>query len=779
MIASVVLREAVPAIDRIFDYKVPDDKLSVIQVGQYVHVPFGRSNRSVVALVIKISDQSVFSDELKFLIDVIDPMPVLASDQVALLEAVRTRYACTYGDVIRLMVPAYVSDKKTPTRNTAVLIDEDKAIEALNEGDLPSLPQIRVLELLLECKRSPVSEIMIALSVSVSPIHSLRDRGLIEIVRDRNSASELIDESSSSDEKITALVEPDEDNEEPHVPAAAQALAIKEIVGTDINPLVCDTKPEDINSEPNELFTHKNKYSEFLLYGVTGSGKTEVYLHCAAEVLKKGGSVLFLVPEIALTPQMIRWVSARFSDVPAVIHSRLTPKQRFEQWDSIRRGKTRIVIGARSAVFAPMKDLQLIIVDEEHDTSYKSETHPRYHARDVARMRAKLLCARLVLGSATPAVETFYSAVKGYTKLLLLRERVNQARLPKVNIVDMRQELRRGNRSVISEPLMAAMREEISRGRQVILFLNKRGYSSFILCRSCGESIMCPHCSVSMTVHSTPGRKPFLICHYCMQTMKIPELCPQCQSPMQAKMGMGTQQLEQAVAKAFPEEKVLRMDQDTTALKDAHSKLLDTFRRHEASILIGTQMIAKGHDFPDVTVVGIISADMLVRASDFKAGERAFQLITQSSGRAGRGEVAGRVFIQTYQPEDDLIICAASQNYEAFFKNEIEFRRRMHYPPFLAMGTMIVSSENEEQGFSKTKEIKSFVEQLVESQRVELSVDVFGPGPAPIYRVRDRYRFCLNIKAKNKSTLAQIFRAVAEQYSDSGLKITMDIDPIW
>ena len=778
MIASVVLREAVPAIDRIFDYIVPDEMLSLIQVGQYIHVPFGRSNRSVVALVVNLSEQSVFGDDLKSIIDIMDPIPVLAPDQVTLLEAVRTRYACTYGDVIRLMVPAYVSDKKNPTRNTAVLIDEQKAIEVLNEGDLSSLPQIRVLELLLECKRSPVSEIMSALSVSVSPIHSLRDRGLIEIIRDKSVLPQLVDDSPK-EENNESEKDSIDGEEAAHVPAEEQAEAIAQILGVDVDQIDCDVNLKDIWDESNELREANDKYSEFLLYGVTGSGKTEVYLQCAAEILRRGGSVLFLVPEIALTPQMIRWVSARFLEVPAVIHSRLTPKQRFEQWDSIRKGKTRIVIGARSAVFAPMKDLQLIIVDEEHDTSYKSETHPRYHARDVARMRAKLLCAKLVLGSATPAVETYYSAQMGFTKLLRLKDRVNQAHLPKVTIVDMRQELKRGNRSVISEALMAAMREELSHGRQVMLFLNKRGYSSFILCRSCGESIMCPHCSVSMTVHSPKGRRPVLICHYCMRTMKIPELCPQCQSPMQAKMGLGTQQLEEAVAKAFPGEKVLRMDQDTTAVKDAHATLLEAFRKHEASILIGTQMIAKGHDFPDVTVVGIISADMLIRASDFKAGERAFQLITQSSGRAGRGEAAGRVYIQTYQPDDDLIVCAASQNYDAFFKNEIEFRRRMHYPPFLAMGTMVISSENEEQGFSQAKEVKAFVERLVEAHQDNISVDVFGPGPAPIYRVRDRYRFFLNIKAKNKSTLARIFRALSDHYSDTGLNIAMDIDPIW
>lgn len=744
MIASVVLRECVRRTDRAFDYIVPEEMADSICPGQYVRVPFGGGNRVETALVLSVAAQSEYSEKLKSIIKRIDKIPVLHKDQMQLIQYIRSRYTCTHGDAIRLMVPSFVTEHKDKMHQVACVSDEAKAVSVLAENELNSLAQIRVLEMVLESDEVPVSEILNALSISRSPINSLRKKGLITITNRKECAPPSVDEA--------------EEQWQPEVSfptlSEHQRKAVDSILSDDL---------------PNES----------LLFGVTGSGKTEVYLRCAQKIVSAGGSVIFLVPEISLTPQMIRWVRERFPDGLAVLHSRLTPKERYEQWDLIRKGEARIVIGARSAIFAPLTDLRLILVDEEQDTSYKSETHPRYHARDIARIRSRITGAKLVFGSATPAVETYYSAMKGYTKLLLLPDRVKDAVMPKVRVVDMRQEFIGGNRSVLSRQLKAEMSAAFEKGEQAILFLNKRGYSSFVLCRACGHTILCPHCSVAMTLHAPGnGRKPILICHYCMYAQNVPETCPECNSPLQGRIGMGTQQLEEAVKNEFPDRRVIRMDQDTTAGKDAHARLLNAFRKKEADILLGTQMIAKGHDFPDVTVVGIISADLLLRASDFRAGERAFQLITQASGRAGRADKSGTVFIQTYDPEDEMVTCAASNDYEAFFKKELEYRKRLGYPPILAFGSLVLSAKDEKSGHDQIRMVKDHLDRCV-AKFPDASVRVFGPGPALMYKLRDRYRFQINIKAPNKSTLSALFRSVQERFSGKDYAMHMDIDPLW
>jgi len=748
MQASVVLRESVLTTDQTYDYRVPDELTADLCTGQFVEVPFGGGNRVCVALVMEIYPDRETQYELKYILRIIDLYPVLFADQIALLPYIRSRYTCTYGDAIRLMVPSVVTTRKSKIQQVAFVCNRETALSVLSECELESLVQIRILELLCECEEIPVSELMSVLSISRSPIDTLRKKGLVGI------------------EKRVVRPDPSEDEEDGETP-----------LKTDPFP------PSEAQQNAIRAILAEKGRKEFLLYGITGSGKTEVYLQCAQEVLERGDSVLFLVPEISLTPQMIRWITGRFPGQVAVLHSRLTPKERYDQWDSIRRGKARIVIGARSAVFAPINRLKLILVDEEQDTSYKSETHPRYHARDIARKRAQQLGAVIVLGSATPAVETYYSAQLGFTTLLSLPERVNEAELPKTEIIDMREELVCKNRSIFSRSLKAAMTEAFAKNEQVILFLNKRGYSSLLLCRSCGEVVVCPHCSVAMTLH-TPRKtgKSILICHYCGRTQKVPGVCPSCQSTVQGKFGLGTQQLEELVKCEFPEQTVIRMDQDTTVGREAHARLLGQFREKKASVLVGTQMIAKGHDFPDVTVVGIVSADLLLRASDFRAGERAFQLITQASGRAGRGDKAGRVFIQTYQPDDDVLLCAARQDYGMFFANEIEYRRRLGYPPFRALGSILLSHEDE---LTAGEQSEKVVKALMEA-RDSLSgscgfnnVEIYGPTPAQLYRVRDRFRFQINIKADRKSQLSQLFAIMQSRFFTEGFLLYMDIDPLW
>ena len=745
MQAAVVLRDSVLTTDQVYDYRVSEELQPCLCTGQFVEVPFGGGNRICIALVLDIYQDRESKYELKMITRIIDNTPVLFADQIALLTYIRARYTCTYGDAIRLMVPSLVTTRKSKSQQAAFLPDKETALSILAEGELDSLVQIRIVELLCDCEEVYVSELMNIFSISRSPIDTLRKKGIIGIEK----------------RAITPAAEEDKEEEEtaektsPFPPSDAQQTAIRAILNAKCR-------------------------KEFLLYGITGSGKTEVYLQCAQEVLDRGDSVLFLVPEISLTPQMIRWITGRFPGQVAVLHSRLTPKDRYEQWDIIRKGKARIVVGARSAVFAPIQRLALILMDEEQDTSYKSETHPRYHARDIARRRAHQSGAVLVLGSATPAVETYFSAQQGYTTLLTLPERVNEAQLPKTEIVDMREELRCRNRSIFSRSLKQAMTEAFAKNEQVILFLNKRGYSSLLLCRSCGQVVICPHCSVAMTLH-TPARagKPILVCHYCGLTHRVPDVCPSCQSPVQGKFGLGTQQLEEMVKKEFPGQSVIRMDQDTTVGREAHARLLGLFREKKASVLVGTQMIAKGHDFPDVTVVGIVAADLLLRASDFRAGERAFQLITQASGRAGRGEKAGRVFIQTYQPDDDVLICAAHQDYGMFFKNEIEYRRRLGYPPYRALGSILLSHENEQTAKEQAQTVLNALTEAKDSLPDACRMDIYGPTPDQLYRLRDRFRFRINIKADRKSQLSRLFAIMQARFFTEGYLLYMDIDPLW
>ncbi len=745
MQACVVLRDSVLNTDQIYDYHVPYQLETDLLVGQYIEVPFGGGNRVCVALVLELFSDRESKYELKDILRIIDKIPVLKADQIALLAYIRSRYTCTYGDAIRLMIPSMVTSRKSKCLQVAFLTDKEKVLSILSECELDSLVQIRILELLYECEEVSVTELMNIFSISRSPIDTLKKKGLIGIEK----RAVLPEESPDTEEPDPDLLT------DPFPPTEMQAAAINEILSP-------------------------SGRKEFLLYGITGSGKTEVYLQCAKEILNRGDSVLFLVPEISLTPQMIRWITGRFPGQVALLHSRLTSKERYEQWDIIRKGEARIVVGARSAVFAPIERLKLIIVDEEQDTSYKSETHPRYHARDIARKRAQQIGAVLVFGSATPSVETYYSARKGFTKLLTLPERVNNAQLPVTEIIDMREELVQKNRSIFSRKLKQAMIEAFAKNEQVILFLNRRGYSSLLLCRSCGQVILCPNCSVAMTLHTPKNNgKSILVCHYCGKTQKAPDKCPSCQSTVQGRFGLGTQQLEEIVKKEFPEQAVIRMDQDTTIGRDSHARLLGEFRDKKASILIGTQMIAKGHDFPDVTVVGIVSADLLIRASDFRAGERAFQLITQASGRAGRAKKAGRVFIQTYQPDDDILICAAHQDYELFFENEIEYRRRLGYPPFRALGSILLSHEDEKTASDQADNVLKALLEAKNAMEDSSRIEIFGPTPAQMYRLRDRYRFRINIKTDRKSQLSQLFANMQVRFSPEGYLLYMDIDPLW
>ena len=526
-------------------------------------------------------------------------------------------------------------------------------------------------------------------------------------------------------------------------------------------PLPPPTAPLALNEEQKRVFGEicaalaERRAAKMLLHGVTASGKTEVYLQGIACCLEQGRGALVLLPEISLTPQMIELFEGRFPGRVAVLHSRLTPAEKAEQWRRIRCGAAPVVLGARSAVFAPLEKIGLIVIDEEHEHSYKQEDAPRYHARDVAWWRARYHGALLLLGSATPSLESYYAAQSGRGRLLEMSTRATPRELPPVTVVDMREELRQGHRHIFSRPLLAAMEEVLERGEQALLFLNRRGFAGFVLCRECGCVLRCPHCAVSLTLHLDRER---MICHYCSYEEPLPRSCPDCKGVQIRHFSAGTQRVESEVKKLFPQASLVRMDSDTTARRGAHQHLYRRFREGKADILIGTQMIAKGFDFPRVTLVGVVAADTALNLPDFRAAERTFQLLTQVSGRAGRGHGAGKVIIQTYHPRHYSIQAAARHDYHAFYAAELERRRALLYPPFTDLVRFLLSGYDE----AAVWEAAAHLRELLEECRGE--AELLGPAQAPLYRLKKAYRVHAMLKGERLASAAPRLRKAAREF---------------
>ena len=747
MVAEVVLRDGVWQTNKIFDYLVPEEIADKVCAGQYVRVPFGKGNRAEVALILKIKESSDSKYALKKIASLVEEEPVLNEEQLQLLLFVVKRYACTYGSAMHQMVPALVTKRTGRSQLVVSLEDPEKAKEALESEAVGSIQQIRALEWLLEVKEMTLADLMQELSISRSPIDTLAKSGLVKTRSVKFSAEEL-----------ATIKNPFEDL--PQVEA-------KEV---DLNPEQEAAVKEVLESEEKK---------EFLLFGVTGSGKTEVYLRITEQILEQGGSVLYLVPEISLTPQTVARIRSHFPNGIAVLHSRMTAKERYDSWKMIQKGEVQIVVGARSAVFAPIRNLKLIILDEEHDSSYKADTLLRYSARDVARFRARKAGIKLLLGSATPSVETFYAATHGYMKLLTLHNRaVSGSVLPEVSIIDMQKEKDTGNTSIFSRKLYKAMRDALSRGEQIMLLLNRRGFSQNVYCTSCRSMIRCTECDVPMTLHTkTMGRHRLLICHYCGKVIPMPSCCPSCGSEYLAIRGDGIQKLEDWAMEDFPSARIIRMDQDTTSYRGAHEEILTKFKNHEADILVGTQMIAKGHDFPKVSVVGILGSDSVLWQSDYRARERAFQLLAQISGRAGRGDIPGHVFIQTVCPDSEIYSYAATQDYEKFFESEIVYREQLAYPPFRAIGGIMVTHENEEMCAMQAGMVADTLRQMAANLGEDMLI--LGPCPAGIPRLMNRFRYQIVVRAKNKGLLSDGFTKLQQAYAGYGFSISVDIDAMW
>ena len=742
MYCSVILRGAVRQTDNLYTYRVPEELRTETFVGSLVNVPFGKGDSQRCGVIVDIKD-SFEGDEgsVKDIASFISSKPVLNSDQIALIDKISDRFNCTKGDVVELMVPSCVVNHKNPLEVFVELVSEETAKDVLDSEILRSAAHINILEYLLERGKCTRKELMASLSCSAAQVKALEDKGLIRLLKE------------SSDCEIPRMAIPDE------VPEGKF------------------TEEYDLSDEQQ---TAEKKDNTYLLFGITGSGKTEVYLNIAKKVISEGGSVIYMVPEISLTPQTINWIKGRLGDNVAVLHSRLTDKQRYEQWNNIRTGKARVIVGPRSGVFAPAVNLRLIILDEEHDGSYKAESHPRYSARDIARMRAKITGCSVVLGSTTPSIESFYAAQAGAYKMLELKCRArSEATLPEIIPVDMKEQIKLGSGDMLSVPLRQAMSVAFSNNKQVILLLNRRGFSRTLVCEDCGEPVTCKNCSVAMTLHNNRRNgTQSLICHYCGYTVPAYEArCSFCNSNHFTKAGFGTQQLEEFLHATFPHEKVLRMDQDSTMTPGAHKEIIEKFANKEASILIGTQMIAKGLDFPDVTVVGVLGADLMLASSSFKASERAFQLITQAAGRAGRGDTPGKVFIQSFRPEQPLFKFACTQNYRAFYEQEIEYRQKLKLPPYKALGEIVLSLPDEDLLIRRANELARYLNDFLGFQDKRYQFEIYGPMPCVIYELRGRYRMSFVIKAVNKSAINGVFKRLIEDFDHTKYPMSFDNDP--
>lgn len=748
MFAEVVVDIPTTRAAKPFHYAVPDRLRESVRVGSAVVVPFG--GRKLVGYIVGFVETADVPN-VKDIIDVASGAAPLSDDMMALARWMAGRYLCLPAEAMAQMFPAAVrrreASPKTQTRiELAVSSEEAMAFAAAVERRAPR--QAGLIRALVER--------------GVSSSDSDTDiEGADSIVRgNQDAVRALIRKGILVSRRVEVMRSPFMGS-----PAPGGRVPLRLTQDQERAVLTILAAMEARSPRP------------ILLHGVTASGKTEVYMRAIESALSHGRSAIVLVPEIALTPQLAGAFRERFGELVALLHSRLSAGERYDEWRRAERGEARIVVGARSAVFAPVHDLGLIVVDEEHENSYKQEESPRYHAREVARERARLAGCVCVLGSATPSVESFYRAKTGEYDYVAMTTRVEMRPLPRVEIVDMRDELAHGNRSVFSRALVRAIRERLVRREQVILFLNRRGHSTFVLCRECGHAMRCPECDVALTYHAEEGR---MRCHYCDHEEAVPDTCPKCGSSYIKYFGAGTERVEREVNRIFPQARVVRMDLDTTRTKMAHEKIIQMFRRGEYDILVGTQMVAKGHDFPRVTLVGVVSADTCLNLPDYKAGERTFQLLTQAAGRAGRGSRPGQVIVQTYTPEHYAVLRAKDHDYIGFYEEEIRGRRDLSYPPFVHLGLAVVSGDD-------PREVERQATSLGASLRVaarELGgsppgVWVLGPSPCAVSRVKGLYRWQVLLKGAPVEALTAVLRRGLEVCPGRhrGIMVQVDVDP--
>lgn len=705
-IAEVVICETVKEIDKVFHYLVPELLSGDISVGTRVIVPFGRGNRVQYAYVVGFCEQSEY-DNLKTIKSIVDTEPIFDEGMLQLAQFMQNKYHTTLAACLKCIIPSGIGVGDTVSLSVNyVSINYNNLTECkLLELRQKPTAQGKIINLLIENERMTISDIKIALKISDSPIKTLIKNNILKT------------------EKVEVLKDtvkiPSQKGSRPNL--------------------------TQFQKEAVDFIINKKDNKPVLIHGVTGSGKTEIYLNIIEGVLNKGKEAIVLVPEISLTPQTVYVFLSRFGDQVSVTHSKLTARERYDQWKKAKSGKIQIIIGPRSAVFTPFKNLGIIIIDEEHENTYKSEVSPKYCTKEIAIKRGEISNSLVVLGSATPKIETYYEALNNKIDLITILERVNKS-LPEINIVDMRVELESGNMSIFSSELSVAIEKTLERNEQVILFLNRRGHSTFVSCRKCGSVLKCSCCNVNYTYHIYNNK---LICHYCGKTEINPTNCPTCGSRFIKYFGIGTQRVENEVKLRFPDATVLRMDMDTTSKKYSHEQILSKFRKGEAQILIGTQMIAKGLDFPKVSLVGIIAADISLNTGDYRSAETTFQLLSQVSGRAGRSTIKGKVFIQTYNPEHYSIVYAKENDYKKFYEHEISLRRQMIYPPFSKIFLILFTSESEKKIITMLFKLKDIMEHYNKNNQFEM----LGPTPATISKIKNQFRWKMIVKCIDEDKL--------------------------
>lgn len=725
--AEVIINSEALEIDRPFTYKVPEEFNNEIKIGQIVKVPFGKGNKTSEGFILNLKNDDNIKFKTKNIAAILVKDPVIDEDDINLIEFLREKTLCKYIDAFRLLIPVGImKGAKAKKKKVIVLKNEDLSNIKNPDGYKKIVEFFKT-----NSGKYTKSELINEHSISQYKLNKLIENEVLSI--EEESVFRYNDRVYNKDSAKTLTIE--------------QENIIREYINSD------DTM--------------------FLLKGVTGSGKTEVYMKLVERVLLEGKSAIILVPEIALTPQMIERFKGRFGVNVALFHSKLSDGERFDEWFRVKEGKAKVIVGARSAIFLPAKNLGLIIIDEEHENTYKSEQNPKYQTKEVAEYLSELKGCKVILGSATPSIETYYRALTGEMKLLELNSRVDNKPMPPMKVIDMRNELKGGNKSLFSRELFIAIQERLKRKEQIILFLNRRGFSTFVSCRSCGYVFKCDECDISMTYH----KNGLLICHYCGKTKREPRECPKCHSKYVKFFGAGTQRVEEEVKKYFNNVRILRMDVDTTRDKHSYERIYNTFKNGEADILIGTQMVSKGLDFKNVTLVGILAADMSINIPDYRAAERTFQIITQVAGRAGRGDKQGEVLIQTYTPQHYSLQYAVNYDYEGFYEKEFTVRAMMKYPPFGKLLLINGTSKKEELLKNFMHKITMMIKPLVESC---LDIEILGPIPCMISKLKENYRWQIVIKGEFDSYFSKNIKEILYDenknvYND--IRISMDINP--
>lgn len=744
MYADIIVDITHEKLDKIFQYRIPKEMEGRLQTGMEVLIPFGRANRETKGYVIGFSEKCNYDPEkIKEIIQIIQNHIAIEAKLVALAAWMKEHYGGTMIQALKTVLPIKQQEKQKEQRSIRLLLDRREAKERLSYFlSKNQTARARVVAALLDRPILPYEYVTRQLKVTAAVLRAMEEQRILQI------EAEVVYRN----------------------PVTAKRTKQQSFCYTEAQQAAIHTFCEEYR---------RGKRGTYLVYGVTGSGKTEVYMEMIEHVIAEGKQAIVLIPEIALTYQTVMRFYQRFGDRVSIINSRLSKGERYDQMIRAKRGEINVMIGPRSALFTPFERLGLIIIDEEHEGTYKSEQTPRYHARETAIARAAMEGASVVLGSATPSMEAFYKAVTGEFRLLRLPERAKQRAMAHVTVADMRKELEKGNRSIFSDALRSLMEDRLKKKEQIMLFLNRRGYAGFISCRSCGHVVKCPHCDVSLSSH----RNGKLVCHYCGYEQLMVTSCPECGSSHVGGFRAGTQQIEELLLREFPQAKVLRMDMDTTKQKDGHEKILAAFSSGEADILVGTQMIVKGHDFGNVTLVGVLAADLSLYADDYRAGERTFQLLTQAAGRAGRGEKAGEVVIQTYSPEHYSIVAAAKQDYEQFFQEEMTYRALMGYPPASQLMAVLVSCKEEELLETACHYLKAYAETCYKKcERAGTSVQLIGPASPYVGKVRDTYRRVIYLKSEQEAVLV-FLKDQLEQYIEinsgfQNLWIQFDLNPM-